>query len=32
PEIVAFGHLHNMPVLTIEDMVAYRNQFDLKLA
>ncbi|HCG5954162.1 TPA: 3,4-dihydroxy-2-butanone-4-phosphate synthase [Vibrio parahaemolyticus] len=31
-EIVAFGHLHNMPVLTIEDMVAYRNQFDLKLA
>ncbi|MEZ9056737.1 3,4-dihydroxy-2-butanone-4-phosphate synthase [Vibrio pelagius] len=32
PEIVAFGKLHNMPVLTIEDMVAYRNQFDLKLA
>ncbi|ELC3156672.1 3,4-dihydroxy-2-butanone-4-phosphate synthase [Vibrio harveyi] len=32
PEIVAFGRLHNMPVLTIEDMVAYRNQFDLKLA
>ncbi|EPZ5418334.1 TPA: 3,4-dihydroxy-2-butanone-4-phosphate synthase [Vibrio parahaemolyticus] len=31
-EIVAFGRLHNMPVLTIEDMVAYRNQFDLKLA
>lgn len=30
PEIVAFGRLHNMPVLTIEDMVAYRNQFDLK--
>ncbi|MEQ1428560.1 3,4-dihydroxy-2-butanone-4-phosphate synthase, partial [Salmonella enterica] len=23
PEIVAFGRLHNMPVLTIEDMVAY---------
>ncbi|MFW1272451.1 3,4-dihydroxy-2-butanone-4-phosphate synthase [Vibrio parahaemolyticus] len=32
PEIVAFGRLHNMPVLTIEDMVMYRNQFDLKLA
>ncbi|EGQ7823782.1 3,4-dihydroxy-2-butanone-4-phosphate synthase [Vibrio parahaemolyticus] len=32
PEIVAFGRLHNMPVLTIEDMVAYRNQFYLKLA
>ncbi|WP_104024216.1 3,4-dihydroxy-2-butanone-4-phosphate synthase [Vibrio hyugaensis] len=32
PEIVTFGRLHNMPVLTIEDMVAYRNQFDLKLA
>ncbi|EGR3002027.1 TPA: 3,4-dihydroxy-2-butanone-4-phosphate synthase [Vibrio parahaemolyticus] len=32
PEIVAFSRLHNMPVLTIEDMVAYRNQFDLKLA
>ncbi|ANZ12024.1 3,4-dihydroxy-2-butanone-4-phosphate synthase [Vibrio parahaemolyticus] len=32
PEIVAFGRLQNMPVLTIEDMVAYRNQFDLKLA
>ncbi len=32
PELVAFGRLHNMPVLTIEDMVVYRNQFDLKLA
>ncbi|UQA53578.1 MULTISPECIES: 3,4-dihydroxy-2-butanone-4-phosphate synthase [Vibrio] len=32
PEIVTFGRLHNMPVLTIEDMVTYRNQFDLKLA
>ncbi|EGR2891753.1 3,4-dihydroxy-2-butanone-4-phosphate synthase [Vibrio parahaemolyticus] len=32
PDIVAFGRLHNMPVLTIEDMVAYRNQLDLKLA
>ncbi|MGD8119318.1 3,4-dihydroxy-2-butanone-4-phosphate synthase [Vibrio sp. TRT 2004] len=31
-EIVAFGKLHNMPVLTIEDMVMYRQQFDLKLA
>ncbi len=26
PEIVAFGKLHNMPVLTIEDMVLYRTQ------
>ncbi|WGY45648.1 3,4-dihydroxy-2-butanone-4-phosphate synthase [Vibrio sp. ABG19] len=32
PEIVAFGKLHNMPVLTIEDMVTYRMQYDLKLA
>ncbi len=32
PEIIAFGKLHNMPVLTIEDMVEYRKQFDLKLA
>ncbi|MDD8060766.1 MULTISPECIES: 3,4-dihydroxy-2-butanone-4-phosphate synthase [Shewanella] len=32
PEIVAFGLKHNMPVLTIEDMVMYRNQYDLKLA
>ncbi|HHF3258876.1 3,4-dihydroxy-2-butanone-4-phosphate synthase [Vibrio diabolicus] len=32
PEIVAFGRLHTMPVLTIEDMVMYRNQFELKLA
>ncbi|MFH4894583.1 3,4-dihydroxy-2-butanone-4-phosphate synthase [Vibrio sp. Y42_MX_L11] len=32
PEIVALGRLHNMPVLTIEDMVMYRNQFELKLA
>ncbi|HHX8270944.1 TPA: 3,4-dihydroxy-2-butanone-4-phosphate synthase [Vibrio diabolicus] len=32
PEIVAFGRLHNMPVLTIEDMVMYRNQLELKLA
>lgn len=32
PEIVAFSKLHNMPVLTIEDMVMYRQQFDLKLA
>ncbi|TMX45930.1 3,4-dihydroxy-2-butanone-4-phosphate synthase [Vibrio sp. Hep-1b-8] len=31
-EIVAFGKLHDMPVLTIEDMVMYRQQFDLKLA
>ncbi len=32
PEIIAFGKLHNMPVLTIEDMVAYRQAHDLKLA
>lgn len=32
PEVVAFGRLHNMPVLTIEDMVMYLNQFELKLA
>ncbi|KJY82953.1 3,4-dihydroxy-2-butanone 4-phosphate synthase [Vibrio galatheae] len=32
PEIVAFGKLHNMPVLTIEDMVMYRRQFEQKLA
>lgn len=32
PEIVAFGRLHNMPVLTIEDMVMYLNQFEFKLA
>ncbi|MBB1268850.1 3,4-dihydroxy-2-butanone-4-phosphate synthase [Shewanella sp. SR44-3] len=32
PEIVAFGLKHNMPVLTVEDMVIYRNHYDLKLA
>ncbi|MBE3670311.1 3,4-dihydroxy-2-butanone-4-phosphate synthase [Vibrio navarrensis] len=32
PEIIAFGKLHDMPVLTIEDMVSYRKQYDLKLA
>ncbi|UJF22357.1 3,4-dihydroxy-2-butanone-4-phosphate synthase [Shewanella sp. OMA3-2] len=31
-EIVAFGLKHNMPVLTIEDMVMYRLKYDLKLA
>ncbi|UCX03165.1 3,4-dihydroxy-2-butanone-4-phosphate synthase [Shewanella glacialimarina] len=31
-EIVAFGLKHNMPVLTIEDMVMYRLKHDLKLA
>ncbi|MDR8525979.1 3,4-dihydroxy-2-butanone-4-phosphate synthase [Shewanella fidelis] len=25
PEIIGFGRQHNMPVLTIEDIVAYRN-------
>lgn len=24
PDVVEFGKLHNMPVLTIEDLVAYR--------
>ncbi|KJR30740.1 3,4-dihydroxy-2-butanone-4-phosphate synthase [Vibrio navarrensis] len=32
PEIIAFGKLHDMPILTIEDMVSYRKQYDLKLA
>ncbi|NKF49017.1 3,4-dihydroxy-2-butanone-4-phosphate synthase [Shewanella sp. WXL01] len=32
PEIIEFGLTHNMPVLTIEDMVLYRQQFELKLA
>lgn len=32
PEIVAFGLKHNMPVLTVEDMVIYRKHYDLKLA
>ncbi|QBF82838.1 3,4-dihydroxy-2-butanone-4-phosphate synthase [Shewanella maritima] len=32
PEIIEFGLKHNMPVLTIEDMVLYRQQFELKLA
>ncbi|EGR2797939.1 3,4-dihydroxy-2-butanone-4-phosphate synthase [Vibrio navarrensis] len=32
PEIIVFGKLHHMPVLTIEDMVSYRKQYDLKLA
>ncbi|MGL5488050.1 MAG: 3,4-dihydroxy-2-butanone-4-phosphate synthase, partial [Shewanella sp.] len=25
PEIIAFGTAHNMPVLTIEDIVVYRK-------
>ncbi|MGC9423843.1 MULTISPECIES: 3,4-dihydroxy-2-butanone-4-phosphate synthase [Vibrio] len=32
PEIIAFGRLHNMPVLTIEDMVQYRLAYEQKLA
>lgn len=32
PEIVAFGRLHNMPVLTIEDIVQYRLIAQQKLA
>ena len=26
PEIIEFGKLHNMPVLTIEDIVFYREE------
>ncbi len=29
PEIVAFGEQHRMPVLTIEDIVAYRQQVEI---
>ncbi|OEF08420.1 3,4-dihydroxy-2-butanone-4-phosphate synthase [Vibrio genomosp. F10] len=32
PVLVEFSRKHNMPILTIEDMVMYRTQFDLKLA
>lgn len=32
PEIVTFAKLHGMPVLTIEDIVQYRNQSLLKTA
>lgn len=32
PEIVEFGRQHNMPVLTIEDMVQYLTRFEKKLA
>ncbi len=32
PEIVAFGRLHSLPVLTIEDMVLYLTQNEKKLA
>ncbi|WP_026972148.1 3,4-dihydroxy-2-butanone-4-phosphate synthase [Aliagarivorans marinus] len=32
PEIVAFAKQHKMPVLTIEDIVAYRQHHQLKLA
>lgn len=32
PEIIAFGQQHNMPVLTIEDMVAYRVARQKKIA
>ncbi|AKH64208.1 MULTISPECIES: 3,4-dihydroxy-2-butanone-4-phosphate synthase [Photorhabdus] len=30
PEVVQFAKLHNMPVVTIEDLVAYRQAVDLK--
>ncbi|WP_295899169.1 3,4-dihydroxy-2-butanone-4-phosphate synthase [uncultured Vibrio sp.] len=32
PELVEFSRKHNMPILTIEDMVMYRTEYDLKLA
>ena len=32
PEIVAFAHLHQMPVLTIEDIVQYHQQYQQQLA
>ncbi|MCL9780162.1 3,4-dihydroxy-2-butanone-4-phosphate synthase [Vibrio sp. S4M6] len=32
PEIVTFAQQHNMPVLTIEDIVFYRSQIDQKSA
>ena len=28
PEVVAFAHQHRMPVLSIEDLVAYRLSCD----
>ncbi|AXW87039.1 3,4-dihydroxy-2-butanone-4-phosphate synthase [Lonsdalea britannica] len=30
PEVIAFGQQHDMPVLTIEDLVAYRKATELK--
>ncbi|NHB92717.1 3,4-dihydroxy-2-butanone-4-phosphate synthase [Photorhabdus cinerea] len=30
PEVVQFAKLHNMPVVTIEDLVAYRQSMDQK--
>ncbi|MCL2896337.1 3,4-dihydroxy-2-butanone-4-phosphate synthase [Brenneria tiliae] len=30
PEVIAFGRKHNMPVLTIEDLVAYRQAAERK--
>ncbi|MFP1785941.1 3,4-dihydroxy-2-butanone-4-phosphate synthase [Lonsdalea quercina] len=30
PEVIAFGQQHDMPVLTIEDLVAYRKAVELK--
>ncbi|PMK02449.1 3,4-dihydroxy-2-butanone-4-phosphate synthase [Vibrio sp. 10N.261.55.A7] len=32
PELIEFSRKHNMPILTIEDMVMYRTENDLKLA
>ncbi|GAB0153839.1 3,4-dihydroxy-2-butanone-4-phosphate synthase [Marinobacterium sp. BA1] len=32
PEIVAFAHLHQMPVLTIEDIAQYHQQYQQKRA
>ncbi|MFP1765444.1 3,4-dihydroxy-2-butanone-4-phosphate synthase [Lonsdalea quercina] len=30
PEVIAFGQQHDMPVLTIDDLVAYRKAVELK--
>lgn len=32
PELIEFGKVHNMPVLTIEDIVHYREELLAKTA
>ena len=29
-EVINFGRLHEMPILTIEDIVSYRNRLDIR--